>query len=175
MFIHLSTSFQSILLWLSSCHTCCADSPLSLWPSYAIRPEISYQFGAPMQQISTGFTSCLRYCSDVAHRRPTKLCTMFSHFLGWYTIYTFLGLLPGAKFTLHPILALSYIISVTARHSSSGRQPNFAALSRCRLYLAGRPSRWALAHILVCICFPVLIGLSPAYSIRGSFGLRQIQ
>ena len=40
--------------------------------------------------------------------------------------------------------------SVTARHSSSGRQPNFAALNRGRrLYSAGRPSRWALAHILV--------------------------
>jgi len=33
----------------------------------------------------------------------------------------------------------------------SGRQPNFAALNRGRhLHLAGRPSRWALAHILVC-------------------------
>jgi len=32
----------------------------------------------------------------------------------------------------------------------SGRQPNFAALNRRRhLYSAGRPSRWALAHILV--------------------------
>ena len=40
--------------------------------------------------------------------------------------------------------------SVTAQHSSSGRQPNFAELNRGRhLYLAGRPSRWALAHILV--------------------------
>ena len=40
--------------------------------------------------------------------------------------------------------------SVIARHSSSGRQPNFAALNRGRhLYSAGRPSRWALAHILV--------------------------
>ena len=39
----------------------------------------------------------------------------------------------------------------TAQHSSSGRQPNFAALNRGRhLYSAGRPSRWALAHILVC-------------------------
>ena len=38
--------------------------------------------------------------------------------------------------------------SVTAPHSSSGRQPNFAALNRGRhLYSAGRPSRWALAHI----------------------------
>jgi len=34
--------------------------------------------------------------------------------------------------------------------SSGGRQPNFAALNRGRhLCLAGRPSRWALAHILV--------------------------
>ena len=32
--------------------------------------------------------------------------------------------------------------------SSSERQPNFAALNRGRhLYSAGRPSRWALAHI----------------------------
>jgi len=45
---------------------------------------------------------------------------------------------------------VSRLGSVTARHSSSGRQPNFAALNRGRhLYLAGRPSRWAFAHILV--------------------------
>jgi len=43
--------------------------------------------------------------------------------------------------------------SVTARHSSIGRQPNFAALNRGRhLYSTGRPSRWALAHILVHYC-----------------------
>ena len=45
---------------------------------------------------------------------------------------------------------VSRLGSVTARHSSSGRQPKFAALNRDRhLYSAGRPSRWALAHILV--------------------------
>jgi len=38
--------------------------------------------------------------------------------------------------------------SVTAQHSSSGHQPNFAALNRGRhLYSAGQPSSWALAHI----------------------------
>jgi len=38
--------------------------------------------------------------------------------------------------------------SVTARQSSSERQPNFAALNRGRhLCSAGRPSRLALAHI----------------------------
>jgi len=37
---------------------------------------------------------------------------------------------------------------VTTRHSSSGRQLNFATLNTGRhLYSAGRPSRWALAHI----------------------------
>jgi len=44
----------------------------------------------------------------------------------------------------------SPIGSDTAWHSSSGREPNFAALSTGRhLYSAGRPSRWALAHIPV--------------------------
>ena len=44
--------------------------------------------------------------------------------------------------------------SVTARHSSSGRQPNFAALNRGRhLYSAGRPSLWASTHILLSVSF----------------------
>jgi len=72
---------------------------------------------------------------------------LYIHFWGSCAVTEFL---PGAKFSLRPSLALSYIGSVTARHSSTGRQPNFAALSRWRyLYSAGRPSRWALAHILV--------------------------
>ena len=37
------------------------------------------------------------------------------------------GISPHVKFTLRPSLAFSYIGSVTARHSSSGRQPNCAA------------------------------------------------
>ena len=41
---------------------------------------------------------------------------------------------------------------VTARQSSSGHQPNIAALNIGRhQYSAGRPSRWAFAHILVLI------------------------
>jgi len=43
--------------------------------------------------------------------------------------------------------------------SSSGRQPNFAALNRGRhLYSAGRPSRWALAHISSNAIFIIGIG-----------------
>ena len=34
------------------------------------------------------------------------------------------GILPGAKFTLRPSVAFSYTGSVTALHSSSGREPN---------------------------------------------------
>ena len=44
------------------------------------------------------------------------------------------GILPAAKFTLRPSLAFSYIGSVTARHSSSGRQPNFVAWYNERNY-----------------------------------------
>ena len=47
---------------------------------------------------------------------------------------------------------LSRLGSVTARQSSSERQPNFAVLNRGRhLCSAGRPSRWAFAHISSCI------------------------
>ena len=73
--------------------------------------------------------------------------TLYIHFRG-LLIYN--GILHGTEFTLRPSLALSYIGSVTAPHSSSGRQTNIAALSRGHhLYSARRPSRWALAHILV--------------------------
>jgi len=50
----------------------------------------------------------------------------------------------------HPCIfqQVLHLGSVTARHSSSGHQPNFAVLNRgCHLYLAGRPSRWALVYI----------------------------
>jgi len=112
-----------------------------------------WEFGAP-QQISTGFAFWLRYCSDVAHQKPAKLCTMFCRFLGWCTMYTFSGalaperILPAAKFTLCSSLVFSYIGSVTARHSSSGRQPNFGVVQGMEfqnfrrgrhLYSAGRP------------------------------------
>jgi len=46
------------------------------------------------------------------------------------------------------------VLAALVLYSSSGRQPNFAALDRGRhLYSAGRPSRWALTHILVFCLF----------------------
>jgi len=45
------------------------------------------------------------------------------------------------------------------RHLSSGREPNFAALSTGRhLYSSGRPSRWALAHAHSSLWSPYVIG-----------------
>jgi len=72
-------------------------------------------------------TSWLRDCTDVAQRTSTKLCRMFGRLLGWYTTYIFGGSCPLTEFCkVHPSLAFSYIGSITARHSSSERQPNFA-------------------------------------------------
>jgi len=92
--------------------------------------------------------------------------TLRIHFRGFLPRY---GILLGAKFTLHPpSLAFSYFGSVTARHSSSGREPNFAALSTGRhLYSAGRPSRWALSHILVkCVLlYFQIVGYETVYAI----------
>jgi len=86
---------------------------------------------------------------------------MFGRLLDWYTVDTFSGahapkgILPRAKFTLRQRLVLSYIDNVTTRHSSSVRQPNFAAFSRGRhVYSAGPPSRGASAHILVYLYSP---------------------
>jgi len=190
----------------------------------------------PPQQISTGFAFSFRYCSDVAERKPTKLCPMLGRLLHWYAIYTRYTIQPVVKAVVKPVVkpldnrlyrvykhstacqtrlttgwsnscsfntvvkpALTtrsmfvYTIqpvvkpvvqplcqpvvsckrgitefcqvqhslcvqvlrffsfgSVTARHSSSGRQPNFAALNEGRhLYSTGRPSRSSLARILV--------------------------
>ena len=42
------------------------------------------------------------------------------------------------------------VLAALLHGSQVEREPNFAALNRGRhLYLAGRSSRWALAHILV--------------------------
>jgi len=69
------------------------------------------------------------------------------------------GILPGAKFTLRPSRVFSCIGSITARHLSSGRWAKLCGIVQgmelrnfyrgCHLYLAGRPSRWSSAHILV--------------------------
>jgi len=91
---HVSTTGKKI------CWTTCPPHVATIWRTSAHSRLRSFpEFGA-LQQISTGFASWLRYCSDVARRRPTQLCTMFGRLLGWYNIYiyTFGGFCPLTEF-----------------------------------------------------------------------------
>jgi len=110
-----------------------------------------------------GFASSLRYCSDIAHWRPTKLCTIFGHLLGWYSKYTFLGLLPpdgilpSAKFTLHPSLAFSYIGSYCTALQQRASTKLCGVVQGMELetftvittYIRLGVHHWTSAHILV--------------------------
>jgi len=57
----------------------------------AALPNIGGALFSTPQQISTAFSSWLRYCSDVAHRRPTKLCTCLAVSWAATHIYIFGG------------------------------------------------------------------------------------
>ena len=111
-----------------------------------------------MAQLCRAISSQLRHVSTIGKKLVKQQCLphMSSQYdelrptCGW-------GLLAslGHPCKFQRVLRLG---SITAWHFSSGHQPNFAALNRGRhLYLAGRPSRWALAHILVfwniIVCF----------------------
>jgi len=78
------------------------------------------------------------------------------------------GILIGAKFTLRPSFAFSYIGSVTALHSSSGSQQNYAALRRGRHLYSAAPSRWTSAHILAIIIIITTITFTFAICCRPS-------
>jgi len=62
--------------------------------------------------------------TNFAHLAVSYTGTLYIHFQGLLPPDR---ILPGAKFTLRPRLGFSYIGSITAWHSSSGRQPNFVA------------------------------------------------
>jgi len=81
-------------------------------------------------------------------------CTMFGRLLGWYTVL-FRWLLPCyGIFQVQNSLCVQGLRSPILAALQHGTRVvgvrQTAALSRGRhLYSAGRPSRWALAHILV--------------------------
>ena len=114
---------------------------------------------------TNGCDRFVSYCTDVDHWRPTKLCTVFGRFLRWYTIIHFRWLLlpkeilPGAKFTLSCILLYWQHYCTALEQWASNKLCSMVQgiellnFRRGRhLYSAGRPSRWALAHILVHLC-----------------------
>jgi len=106
-----------------------------------LRLTITAEIGWLVWGISASFNGC-RVTSLLHGRRSTTLCTMFGRLLGWYTIYTFWGLLPpngilpGAKFTLRLSLAFSYIGSVTVQNSSSQQ---WASAKHCGLQQKAPP------------------------------------
>ena len=74
----------------SNISSTCPDNMVNFGP---LKAEIRSAVGGTAK-ISTRFSSWLRYCTDVAHRRPTKLCTMLGLLLGWYAIYIFGAVAP---------------------------------------------------------------------------------
>jgi len=127
---------------------------------------LAAEIGLPVWDTPANFNGFRVLASLLDRRHSTEINQLTLHdvwpFLGWYTICTISGalapdgILPGAKFTFRPSLAFSYICSVTAWHSISGRQPNFAAFSRWRhLYSAvGRHSSCFSFLITLCCLAP---------------------
>jgi len=121
---------QQYLLHITYSHNMVNFGPLT--------PEIGWRVWGT-QQISTGFACWLRYCTDDAQQRPTKLCTMFGRLLGWYTTYIF-----GGSCSLTEFYQVQNSLCVQVM-----RSPIVPALLRSTRAVTGRPSRWASAHILV--------------------------
>jgi len=108
---------------------------------------LAAEIGLPVWGTSANFNG-FRVFASLLHRRHSTDVHQTLHDVWDGTSYIhFRGLLPpkgiwpGAKFTLSPSLALSYIGTIIARHSSSGCQPNFAAWY---LHATRRPSRSTL-------------------------------
>jgi len=67
------------------------------------------------------------------------------------------------------------VLAALLHGTTSGRQRNFAPLNRGRhLYSAGRPSRWALAHILVADTLRDLVTLTFNLLTMSRFELSQL-
>jgi len=97
-----------------------------------VAAEIGLGIWAP-QQISTDFASCLRFAAtSLTGGQPNFAWCLAVSWASTFYIH-FQGFLPQGKLAQCKIhftskgLAFSYIGSVSARHSMSGRQPNFAA------------------------------------------------
>jgi len=100
-----------------------------------------------------GLSSQLRHISTIGKNVKKQCLPHMSSQYGELRPTSIWDLLASLR---HPckFQRVSRLGSVTARHSSSGRQPNLEVLNRgCHLCSAGRPSRWALAHLSSLINF----------------------
>jgi len=90
------------------------------------------QFGAPSKFQRVSCLAFVTAATSLTGSQPNfARCLAVSCAGTLYILFGWLlppdGILPGAKFTLRRSLALPYIGSVTARNSSSRREPNSAA------------------------------------------------
>jgi len=134
--------------------------------------EIGSEFGA-LQQISTAFASWLRYYSSVAHRRPTKFCTMFGHLLGWCTIYTFLqALAPWRSFASCKIYFVSKCcIFLFWQHYCTALE-QWASSKLCRMVqwmelLNFRSSSFSTEGTTYILKAAITLGIGPHSSLNG--------
>ena len=103
------------------------DAKIAIWTT-------SYNFvGLNLRNVSTIGKKLLKHVLTICELRHARLLAAKIVSLVWETLQ----------------ISMSFVSWLLyARHSSNGRQPNFAALNTGRHpYSAGRPSRWALAHI----------------------------
>jgi len=142
---------EKILLLNGNISSVCRHSMLNFCPLTA---EICWRvWGTPAN--FNGFF----VLAWLLHRRRSSdvIQTLHDVWLSPALVYCIciLGLLPpnrifpDAKFTLRPNHVFSYIGSVTARHSKTGRESNCGIQQRAPPIFGRWPSCWALAHILV--------------------------
>jgi len=135
--LHVST------IWQTSAH-------------YRLRSVL--KFAAP-QQISTGFASCLRYYSDIAHRRPTQTfhgvwpSPRLVHYM-----YIYIFGCPVQNSLCVQVLRSSILAALLHGTPAAGVSQTLQHGTRNGIMVLfqmappvsdGRPSRWASAHILV--------------------------
>jgi len=109
----------------------CCRCPRNMMNFGPLTAEIRWRVGGTPANLNG-----LRVLASLLHRRRSTEVNENLHDVwpspGLVHYMYILGLLPrngiltGAIFTLRPSLPFSYIGSITARHSSSGRWPNFA-------------------------------------------------
>jgi len=142
---HTSTQGVALVRIYHACLKCAARGSLEMQDAKKL-PKIRHL--DTIAQLCRAISSQLRHVSTIGKNCYTTIYPLHGPAIwrttsGWDLLAS-LG--NPCKFQ-----RVSRLGSVATRHSSSRRQPNFAALNRGRhLYSAGRSLRWASAHILVC-------------------------
>jgi len=142
------TMHQCAIFWVSSFARWKAEA-LDRWGGKTKHRRIPYFLGNSSVKsyhnriVYATYTIRLQYVKIIPSQRWDVFetqCYIGLHVYFWRLLPP-IGIFPGAEFTLCPNLAFSNIGRVTARHSSSGRQPNFAAFSNNSHYAVRGHSR----------------------------------